>query len=89
MGSALLSGWIDSGIDLQNITVIEPNPSPWLRKKNVRLNKEFPKKPVLVLIAIKPQMMSAVIPKLKAFGSSNTVIVSIAAGTSILIFQKF
>ena len=50
MGSALLSGWIDSGIDLQNITVIEPNPSSWLQKKNVRLNKELPKKPVLVLI---------------------------------------
>ena len=33
MGSALLSGWIDSGIDLQNITVIEPNPSSWLQKK--------------------------------------------------------
>ena len=88
MGSALLSGWIDSGIDLKNIMVIEPNPSPWLRKKNVRLNKELPKKPVLVLIAIKPQMMSTVIPKLKAFGSSNTVFVSIAAGTSISYFSK-
>ena len=88
MGSALLSGWIDSGIDLQNITVIEPNPSSWLQKKNVRLNKELPKKPVLVLVAIKPQMMSAVIPTLKTFGNSNTIFVSIAAGTSISYFAK-
>ena len=88
MGSALLSGWIDSGIDLQNITVIEPNPSSWLQKKNVRLNRALPKKPALVLIAIKPQMMSTVIPTLKTFGNSNTIFVSIAAGTSISYFTK-
>ncbi len=87
MGSALLSGWISAGINVRNVTVIEPNPSAWLINQGVKLNSDLPKNPALVLIAIKPQMMSSVIPKMKIFGNANTVFVSIAAGTSIFYFS--
>ena len=88
MGSALLSGWISTGINVSDVTVIEPNPSVWLLNQGVNLNCDLPKNPALVLIAIKPQMMSSVIPKMKAFGNASTVFVSIAAGTSISYFSN-
>jgi len=88
MGSALLSGWINTGIDVKNVTVIEPNPSAWLLDQGVNLNNDLPRNPVLVLIAIKPQMMSSVIPKMKSLGNNDTVFVSIAAGTPFSYFSN-
>ena len=42
MGSALLSGWINTGINVRNITVIAPNPSAWLLNQGVKLNSDLP-----------------------------------------------
>ena len=88
MGSALLRGWLTEGLDPNEITVIDPNPSDWLIKQTVRLNKTLPIKPSIVLIAVKPQMMPDVVPKLKKLGNSKTLFISIAAGTSISYFER-
>ena len=88
MGSALLKGWLAEGLDPNEITVIDPNPSDWLIKQTVRLNKTLPINPSIVLIAVKPQMMPDVVPKLKKLGNSKTLFISIAAGTSISYFQR-
>jgi len=88
MGSALLKGWLAEGLDPNEITVIDPNPSDWLIKQTVRLNKTLPINPSIVLIAVKPQMMPDVVPKLNKLGNSKTLFISIAAGTSISYFQR-
>ena len=88
MGSALLKGWLAEGLDPNEITVIDPDPSDWLIKQTVRLNKTLPSNPSIVLIAVKPQMMPDVVPKLKKLGNSKTLFISIAAGTSISYFQR-
>lgn len=88
MGSALLKGWLAEGLDPNEITVIDPNPSDWLIKQTVRVNKTLPINPSIVLIAVKPQMMSDVVPKLNKLGNSKTLFISIAAGTSISYFQR-
>jgi pyrroline-5-carboxylate reductase len=88
MGSALLKGWLAEGLDPNEITIIDPNPSDWLIKQTVRLNKTLPINPSIVLIAVKPQMMPDVVPKLKKLGNSKTLFISIAAGTSISYFQR-
>ena len=83
MGSALLEGWLNSGLPATSVHVIEPHPSDWLRASGVHLNQPLPSSPAMALLAVKPQMMGAALPALQALGGGATVFVSIAAGTSM------
>jgi pyrroline-5-carboxylate reductase len=83
MGSALLEGWLKSGIPAESVHVIEPNPSDWLRGTGVNLNAGLPANPAMAVLAVKPQMMAEALPTLRALGGGGTVFVSIAAGTSL------
>ena len=83
MGSALLEGWLNSGLPATSVHVIEPHPSDWLRASGVHLNQPLPSSPAMALLAVKPQMMGAALPALQALGRGATVFVSIAAGTSM------
>lgn len=83
MGSALLAGWLGRGLKAQQVHVIEPRPSDWLIATGVHLNGDLPEKPAVAVLAVKPQMMGAALPRLAALGGSGTLFVSIAAGTSL------
>ena len=83
MGSALLEGWLKTGLPAAAVHVIEPNPSDWLQATGVHLNTPLPPAPAMALLAVKPQMMGAALPGLQALGGGGTVFVSIAAGTSL------
>ncbi|MEO1194967.1 MAG: pyrroline-5-carboxylate reductase [Pseudomonadota bacterium] len=83
MGSALLRGWLDRGLSPKMVHVVEPNPSAWLHSTGVALNGDLPANPALLLLAIKPQVMAEALPEVTNYGDGDTVIVSIAAGTSI------
>ncbi len=88
MGSALLAGWLDAGLPAGSVWVIEPNPTEWLRASGVHLNQGVPPAPAVALLAVKPQMMGAALPALQALGNGKTLVVSIAAGTSIATFEE-
>ncbi len=95
MGGAMLSGWIADGVDPASIVVSDPKPSPemesFLSGKGIRLVTDLSTaslKPAIVLVAVKPQMMDAVLPALKAFVASDTVVLSVAAGTPISRFRS-
>jgi len=88
MGGAMLSGWLDGGLDARRVTIIEPFPSDDTRDfvaRGVRLNpetKDIGTADVLVL-AVKPQMFRDAGPQLKPLVGSSTLVVSIMAGTTI------
>ncbi|AJE48329.1 pyrroline-5-carboxylate reductase [Celeribacter indicus] len=88
MGSAMLRGWLDGGLPPASVTVLDPNPSDWLKATGVRLNSALPDAPAIVLIAVKPQMMGDALPALKALGGGATLFLTVAAGISIATYEE-
>lgn len=88
MGSAMLAGWLEGGLPASSVWVLDPHPSEWLQGTGVHINAGLPSSPALVLIAVKPQMMGAALPELRALGNGDTLFVSVAAGTSIASFEE-
>ena len=88
MGTALLTGWLAAGVPPASVWVIEPNPTDWLRGSGVHLNQGVPPAPAVALLAVKPQMMGAALPQVQAMGGGGTLVVSIAAGTTIASFEQ-
>ncbi len=87
MGTALLTGWLASGVPADAVWVIEPNPTDWLIQTGVHLNEGLPPAPAVALLAVKPQMMGSALPALQALGNGATLFISIAAGTTIAAFE--
>lgn len=89
MGGAMLRGWIANGLSAANITVIDPSPSEematFLRESTITVcaDANGVKPPDVLVVAIKPQMMEAVLPSLRSLAGTDTVVVSVAAGTTI------
>ncbi|MDU8911766.1 pyrroline-5-carboxylate reductase [Aestuariicoccus sp. MJ-SS9] len=86
MGSAMLQGWLQRGLPPSSVWVIDPNPSQWLRDRNVHLNRDLPPDPAVVLVAVKPQMMGDALPGMQALGNGSTLFISVAAGTPLATF---
>jgi pyrroline-5-carboxylate reductase len=86
MGGAMLDGWLAGGLPAAAVTVLEPDPAPKLAARTaegLRLNAELPPDPAVAILAVKPQMMGAALPRLAALGGGATLFVSIAAGTTL------
>lgn len=87
MGSAMLAGWLAEGLSPSAVHVIDPAPSAWLQGQGVGLNGPLPHSPAIAIIAVKPQMMGQALPQLQLL--ENTLLLSIAAGTSIAAFEQY
>lgn len=83
MGGALLDGWLVRGLRPSAAHVIDPKPDPRLAERGVAVNGLPPADPAVVVLAVKPQMMGEVLPGLDAWGKGGTLIVSVAAGTTL------
>lgn len=88
MGSALLDGWLARGLRPDAVHVIEPAPRPDLAAKGVKVNGSLPKNPAVLMIAVKPQMMTDVLPSLQGFGGGDTLVMTVAAGVVIPAYEK-
>jgi pyrroline-5-carboxylate reductase len=53
----------------------------------VHIGGDLPSNPAIVIVAVKPQMMSAALPNAKALVNGETLVISIAAGTPIATFE--
>lgn len=85
MGGALLDGWLKSGLLAGAVHVIDPNPRPELSGLGVSVNGDLPPDPAVLVIAVKPQMMADVLPRLSVGG--DTLVVSVAAGVTIAAYE--
>lgn len=87
MGSAMLAGWLRNGLPPKSVYIIDPKPSDWLKKQGVRIGEALPENPAIMLVAVKPQIMKEALPDVKQFGDGGTLVVSVAAGTPIAVFE--
>lgn len=91
MGSAMLEGWLGRGLALSAVWVTDPRPSDWLKSlatRGLHLNEALPDEPAVVLVAVKPQMMSEALPGLAALGEGRVLFLTVAAGTPISYYER-
>ena len=83
MGSAMLDGWIASGVDPAHVSVVRP--SGRSVGHEVRVLREFPEDevPAIVLLAMKPHQLDEVAPALAPILDRHTILVSILAGIEL------
>ena len=93
MGGAMLGGWLSGGHDAGHIHIIDPSLAPAMAEMagqhGVRVFADAKDAPGadVVIVAVKPQMMEAVLPQLAGIIKAETVVVSVAAGTSIATLE--
>lgn len=87
MGSAMLEGWLKGALDPGDVWVVDPNPSEWLQQTGVHINEGIPEQPGMLLVAVKPQMMTDALPDVATLGGGKTVVLSVAAGVTIAKFE--
>ncbi len=81
-------GWL-MAVCPEAINIVEPNPSKWLLNlPEISLNKNLPDKAAVVVLAVKPQMMKVALKKILKFANTETIFLSIAAGSTIKMFEK-
>lgn len=87
MGFALLSGWLKGGLDPARVIVQEPAPQPHVKQQldaqGIALHARIAslsEPPAALLVAIKPQVMDAVLSQLAKLVGGTTLVISIAAG---------
>lgn len=89
MGGAMLSGWLKAGIEGKNLHVIDPGPAEamaaMIKNAGVTHHETAPSghKAGILFLAVKPQVMEAVLPGLKALVDEKTIVVSVAAGKTL------
>jgi pyrroline-5-carboxylate reductase len=95
MGGAILSGLLARGLDARSVIVQDPDPArpiaDFLADNGIDVLPfidELTQPPGVILIAVKPQVMDAVLPPLAKLAGPETLILSIAAGRRIATFEK-
>lgn len=94
MGGAMLAGWLAHGLAGEKVTIIDPDPSAPERLAETgvhvvggaeALAEDL--RPAVIVMAVKPQVMDAVLPAYNRFASGDCVFLSIAAGRTIASFE--
>lgn len=94
MGGALLDGWLSSGMNKNDLIVIEPH---GLERTGIRsgitvigdlgdLKDDF--SPKVIVFAVKPQALDSVVPSYRDFKAESLVYISIAAGRTIASYER-
>ena len=95
MGGALLKGWLAQGLDPKLVIAIDPAPPEPMRVllagHGIACQAVAPKlagAPAAIVLAIKPQLMDAVAPSMAILATSETVVLSVAAGRTLESLAK-
>ncbi|MSP52283.1 MAG: pyrroline-5-carboxylate reductase [Alphaproteobacteria bacterium] len=94
MGAALLKGWLDTGISCADIAAVEPHEPTRIGAARRGIGVSVAPdalglgyQPDVVVFAVKPQSMDAVVPAYAAYKRKGVVFLSIAAGKPISYFE--
>ena len=95
MGGAILSGLLARGLDPRRVLVQDPQPAgavaDMLADQGIDVLPfidELTEPPAVILLAVKPQVMDQVLPPLAKLAGPNTLMLSIAAGRRLALFEK-
>jgi pyrroline-5-carboxylate reductase len=93
MGGAMLQGWITLGYPLEQIAVLEPNPSDEIvaaGRSGARINPPPSdiKDVAFLVLAVKPQVAAEIVPPLKSLVGPRTVVVSVMAGKTLAFLMN-
>lgn len=94
MGGAMLSGWLKSGVPGSAVVVVDPGPSPAMMSTIAAAGAAHVTaapadlKAGVLFLAVKPQVMEAVLPTVKSVVGPQTVVVSVAAGKTLAFLEK-
>ncbi|MGH1377232.1 MAG: pyrroline-5-carboxylate reductase [Alphaproteobacteria bacterium] len=92
MGSAMMMSWLQDGI-ISNVNVVDPSSLPVHLQNDPRINyypsynTDIPSTDILIL-AVKPQILKEASEKIASNISSNTILLSIAAGQNISTLES-
>lgn len=88
MAGAMLSRWLDQGLDPASVTVIRPSGAPVA--PGVRVLTAVPDEapPAILMLGVKPQRLGDVAPAARASVGQGTLLVSILAGVRIETLSK-
>lgn len=96
MGGAMLSGWLEDGLDPGQVLVQDPAPPPemstLLSKYAITPASSFerlPGQPAVIILAVKPQVMDNVLPSVAPHVGLDTLVISVAAGRTIANLRKY
>ncbi|MEM1285962.1 MAG: pyrroline-5-carboxylate reductase [Pseudomonadota bacterium] len=89
MGGALVDGWLAEGVPAASVHLVDPTFAEgdrgWTAKGvcvHAGLESLGALSPDLLMLAIKPQMMEAVLPSFAPFDGPDMTVLSVAAGTT-------
>jgi pyrroline-5-carboxylate reductase len=94
MGGALLKGWLDRGLDPRAVVAVDPAPSDdayrLLSAHGIAAAATPPPgaQARAIVIAVKPQVIAAVLPPLRSIATDATLAISIAAGTTVATLRE-
>lgn len=95
MGGALLKGLLERGLDARTVVIQEPSPPPDIlalaKTHGIAILPTVGKlteAPSVLLVAVKPQAMELVFPALAKLAGPETLTLSIAAGRSVVSYEK-
>lgn len=89
MGGAMLEGWLARGLTASDVFVLDPSPAAemaaLIAEQGLR-HKTTPPASLtarVIVLAVKPQVMDAILPTLAHLVGPDTVVLSIAAGKTL------
>lgn len=95
MGGAMLRGWLRRGVAAHDVTVVEPNAGILddIANSGAAIVMDGAKlaidlRPVVVVLAVKPQMVDAAVMPYRRLVRPETVFLSIVAGRAIAYFER-
>ncbi|SON57057.1 Pyrroline-5-carboxylate reductase [Hartmannibacter diazotrophicus] len=93
MGSAMLDGWLEQGLAPAGVTLVDPGAGDHLKDylargaTHVARAGEVSVVPAVVILAVKPQMMAEVLAEVRPIFGPETLVVSVAAGTTLAALE--
>jgi pyrroline-5-carboxylate reductase len=94
MGGAMLAGWLDRGLNAQEVVAIDPSPPPevaaLLASRGVPHNTPVASlgNVAVVVVAVKPQIMDEALSGLAPLLAHRPLVISVAAGKTIASFER-